>query len=146
MLRSQVHDRARDRVPLMSWISAPCTSCWPRAFLHKFSNIRRSKAAKNNRWSCANKCAQNKLRGKNKNFGRLQRHAQWCTNHKNISGERLRNKNKNKRGRTTWNERCRDPESSRGPSDLQSDALPTELSRLDYALANAVPRNNVSWP
>ena len=25
---------------------------------------------------------------------------------------------------------CRDPGSSRGPSDLQSDALPTELSRL----------------
>ena len=26
--------------------------------------------------------------------------------------------------------KCRDPGSSRGPSDLQSDALPTELSRL----------------
>ena len=26
---------------------------------------------------------------------------------------------------------CRDPGSNRGPSDLQSDALPTELSRLD---------------
>ena len=25
---------------------------------------------------------------------------------------------------------CRDPGSNRGPSDLQSDALPTELSRL----------------
>ena len=66
MLRSQIHDRARERVPLMSWINAPCSSCRPRAFLHKFSNIRRPKAAKNNRWSCANKCAQNKLRGRNK--------------------------------------------------------------------------------
>ena len=28
-------------------------------------------------------------------------------------------------------ETCRDPGSNRGPSDLQSDALPTELSRLD---------------
>ena len=27
---------------------------------------------------------------------------------------------------------CRDPGSSRGPSDLQSDALPTELSRLCF--------------
>ena len=27
---------------------------------------------------------------------------------------------------------CRDPGSNRGPSDLQSDALPTELSRLCY--------------
>ena len=27
-------------------------------------------------------------------------------------------------------EKCRDPGSNRGPSDLQSDALPTELSRL----------------
>ena len=26
--------------------------------------------------------------------------------------------------------KCRDPGSNRGPSDLQSDALPTELSRL----------------
>ncbi len=26
-------------------------------------------------------------------------------------------------------ERCRDPGSNQGPSDLQSDALPTELSR-----------------
>ena len=31
----------------------------------------------------------------------------------------------------TWNlKKCRDPGSNRGPSDLQSDALPTELSRL----------------
>ena len=28
------------------------------------------------------------------------------------------------------NHKCRDPGSNRGPSDLQSDALPTELSRL----------------
>ena len=28
--------------------------------------------------------------------------------------------------------KCRDPGSSRGPSDLQSDALPTELSRLCF--------------
>ena len=27
---------------------------------------------------------------------------------------------------------CRDPGSSRGPSDLQSDTLPTELSRLEF--------------
>ena len=30
----------------------------------------------------------------------------------------------------SWTEICRDPGSNRGPSDLQSDALPTELSRL----------------
>ena len=29
--------------------------------------------------------------------------------------------------------KCRDPGSNRGPSDLQSDALPTELSRLGFA-------------
>jgi hypothetical protein len=29
-----------------------------------------------------------------------------------------------------WKTACRDPGSNRGPSDLQSDALPTELSRL----------------
>ncbi len=34
-----------------------------------------------------------------------------------------RNKNEKKK------ERCRDPGSNQGPSDLQSDALPTELSR-----------------
>ena len=32
--------------------------------------------------------------------------------------------------------KCRDPGSNRGPSDLRSDALPTELSRLD---------NNISF-
>ncbi len=34
---------------------------------------------------------------------------------------------------TINNARCRDPGSNRGPSDLQSDALPTELSRLDVS-------------
>ena len=33
---------------------------------------------------------------------------------------------------------CRDPGSSWGPSDLQSDALPTELSRLCAKTADAV--------
>ena len=33
-------------------------------------------------------------------------------------------------------ENCRDPGSSRGSSDLQSDALPTELSRLCLSLAS----------
>ena len=33
--------------------------------------------------------------------------------------------------------RCRDPGSNWGPSDLQSDALPTELSRLGYWRAPA---------
>ena len=31
---------------------------------------------------------------------------------------------------------CRDPGSNRGPLDLQSNALPTELSRLDYVINN----------
>ena len=33
--------------------------------------------------------------------------------------------------RALYNAICRDPGSNRGPSDLQSDALPAELSRLD---------------
>ena len=32
--------------------------------------------------------------------------------------------------------KCRDPGSNRGPSDLQSDALPTELSR--HTIANGL--------
>ena len=36
----------------------------------------------------------------------------------------------------TANSQCRDPGSNRGPSDLRSDALPAELSRLD----SSVPR------
>ena len=34
---------------------------------------------------------------------------------------------------------CRDPGSSRGPSDLRSDALPTELSRLGHTVPSLVP-------
>ena len=38
----------------------------------------------------------------------------------------------------TWNlKKCRDPGSNRGPSDLQSDALPTELSRLCEKCCNS---------
>ena len=33
--------------------------------------------------------------------------------------------------------KCRDPGSNRGPSDLQSDALPTELSRLWHRTTDA---------
>ena len=32
--------------------------------------------------------------------------------------------------------KCRDPGSNRGPSDLRSDALPTELSRLDQVVVH----------
>ena len=32
-----------------------------------------------------------------------------------------------------WQKRCHDPGSNQRPSDLQSDALPTELSRLSYS-------------
>ena len=39
-------------------------------------------------------------------------------------------------------EECRDPGSNRGPSDLQSDALPTELSRL---LSVAVCQNTACY-
>jgi hypothetical protein len=31
-------------------------------------------------------------------------------------------------------QKCRDPGSNRGPLDLQSNALPTELSRLDTGM------------
>ena len=37
-------------------------------------------------------------------------------------------------GLTGHEKPCRDPGSSRGPSDLQSDALPTELSRLCHKI------------
>ena len=34
--------------------------------------------------------------------------------------------------------KCRDPGSNRGPSDLRSDALPTELSRLDQMVTRVL--------
>ena len=40
---------------------------------------------------------------------------------------------------------CRDPGSSWGPSDLQSDALPTELSRLCAKTASAVQNACTPW-
>ena len=36
---------------------------------------------------------------------------------------------------------CRDPGSNRGPPDLQSDALPTELSRLDKEVVKISKQN-----
>ena len=36
-------------------------------------------------------------------------------------------------------EKCRDPGSNRGPPDLQSDALPTELSRLEDYIGRTCP-------
>jgi hypothetical protein len=36
------------------------------------------------------------------------------------------------------NKICRDPGSNRGPLDLQSNALPTELSRLILSLLNII--------
>ena len=41
--------------------------------------------------------------------------------------------------------KCRDPGSNRGPSDLQSDALPTELSRLckDCSLGKYMERMQI---
>ena len=41
---------------------------------------------------------------------------------------------------------CRDPGSNRGPSDLRSDALPTELSRLMFLGAERSPQDSVSRP
>ena len=41
-----------------------------------------------------------------------------------------------KRRRTKKKEWCRDPGSNQGPSDLQSDALPTELSRRNTSRLN----------
>ena len=36
-------------------------------------------------------------------------------------------------------QKCRDPGSNRGPPDLQSDALPTELSRLEDYIGRTCP-------
>ena len=41
--------------------------------------------------------------------------------------------------------KCRDPGSNRGPSDLQSDALPTELSRLCFKFeAQSITKQNTA--
>ena len=42
-------------------------------------------------------------------------------------------------------QKCRDPGSNRGPSDLQSDALPTELSRLVQTLCNIFVDGGTHW-
>ena len=47
-------------------------------------------------------------------------------------------------------QKCRDPGSNRGPSDLQSDALPAELSRLmcnkKSCCLNVLPLGFTPWP
>ena len=40
---------------------------------------------------------------------------------------------------------CRDPGSNRGPSDLQSDALPTELSRLIDTVEDTSKSSHTQW-
>ena len=40
---------------------------------------------------------------------------------------------------------CRDPGLNQGPSDLQSDALPTELSRLDNCSASRIGHGDDTW-
>ena len=41
--------------------------------------------------------------------------------------------------------KCRDPGSNRGPSDLRSDALPTELSRLDQVVTPVLVSGKTSY-
>ena len=44
-----------------------------------------------------------------------------------------------------WPKLCRDPGSNRGPLDLQSNALPTELSRLSHVKSDMQLSTGMTW-